>query len=149
MISTQLSHGLAAVVLAAAVGIASQAAAADPPNLVGTWKPVGDDYASVRHGGAGEHSPAHEVPTFGGPGPFSLVIEAQEGRAFHGHAVSPKGVKETIVGVIRHNGQHVVIAVADGEAHGEFVGDQLEVCFIDHDPDRSVVSCRLLAKQGP
>jgi hypothetical protein len=148
MISTHLSHGLGTIVLATALSIASQAIAADPPNLVGTWKPVGEGHASVRHGAAGETSPAHQVPTFTGPTPWSLVIEAQNGRAFHGHALPPRGEKETFVGVIRHNGQRLVIAIDDGEAQGEFVGDQLELCFTDHDPKRSVVNCMLLAKQG-
>ena len=148
MKSTCASRGLACAVLAVMLGIASTAAAADIPNIVGTWKPVGEEHASVRHGAAGETSPAHEVPTFGGQTPWSLVIEAQEGRAFHGHALPPEGEKETLVGVIHHDGEHLVIANDDGVAHGEFVGDQLELCWIDHDPDRSVVSCTLLAKQG-
>jgi hypothetical protein len=51
----KLVSGLTA--LGAGLFAASVAMAADPPDLVGTWKATGEAYASVRLGDANEHHP--------------------------------------------------------------------------------------------
>ena len=139
--------GVLAVVLAAAPGVLAPAHAADSPKLVGTWKPAGDDQASVRFGTANEHYPKQENAAFGNPAHrWTVVVDTQEGRAFHGHSLSPQGSKVPMVGVVRHDGRHLVIATATGEVQGEFVGDKLELCWVDHLPGRASVSCELYAK---
>lgn len=138
-----------AAVVAAALGVASPAGAADVPSLVGTWTPIGEDHAVARHGAASDHRPPVETPALGGTANlWTYVIEAQEGRAFHGYVLSPKGVKDTIVGVVPRNGQDVLMSHRDGEVQGEFIGDQMELCWIDRVPERATAACSLVAKQG-
>ena len=139
--------GALAVVLAAAPSALAPARAADIPNLVGTWKPAGDDHAGVRLGTATEHSPRQETPTFDNPGHrWTLVIEEQKGRAFHSDGMSPQGSKQSLVGVVCRDGRRLVIATELGEAQGELVDDKLELCYVDHVPGRAAASCELYAK---
>jgi hypothetical protein len=121
---------------------------ADVPDLVGTWKLVGEKHAAVRHGAASEYVPAYPTPSYGTPGGmWTVVVERQEGRAFHGHVVSPNGRKEPLVGVLTHNSQRLVMSVMDGGMFGEVVGNQIEFCFQDRRPDRAAVACFMGSKE--
>jgi len=137
--------GMAAIV---ALG-AAPAVAADVPNLVGTWKAVDGEGVVVRYGAASEHNPEEKAPTIvSSTGQsWTIVVETQEGRAFHGHAVSPNGKKDIFVGVIHRDGEHLVLSGTDGEMEGEFDDGKLDLCWTDDLPGRAVVACWLLAKQ--
>lgn len=147
MHSTRVARAAAAAVIVAA--FAMPATAADVPNLVGTWKAVDGEGVVVRYGAATEHNEETKAPTIVSPSgqSWTIVIEKQEGRAFHGHALSPKGKKETFVGVVHRDGEHVVIAGDDGELAGEIDDGKLDLCWTDDVPGRAVVACWLLAKE--
>jgi hypothetical protein len=126
---------------------ASAAFAADPPDLVGTWKAT-EDYASIRLGVANDHHPQYATPSIAKPGEaWSIVIEGQEGRAFHGLAKSPKGGEEPIVGVVSYDAEHILISGAEAGLFGEIIGDKIEFCYQDHEDDRASVACYLAAKE--
>jgi hypothetical protein len=148
MKSNNVTCGLAA---AAVIGVlaGAPAAAADIPNLVGTWKAVDGESVVVRFGAASEHTPEASTPTIVAPGgqAWTMVVEKQDGRAFHGHAMSPKGEKETFVGVVHRDGEHLVIAGDDGELEGEYDDGKLDLCWTDDRPGRAVVACSLFAKE--
>lgn len=144
------SNMVRAVAVAATLALgAAPAVAADVPNLVGTWKSVDAESVVVRFGVATEHNPEAATPTIVAPAGqgWTLVIEKQEGRAFHGYGQSPGGKKDTFVGVVHRDGDHVVIAASDGELTGEIDDGKLDVCWTDDRPGRAVVACWLLAKE--
>jgi hypothetical protein len=140
-------RGLAVSVVV--LGSTTPSIPADAPNLVGTWKAVADTFAGVRLGPGTEHHQEHKTPTLATPAAaWTIVIEAQEGRTFHGYAMSPQGRKEPLVGVIRQNGRSVLMSQMKGSVQGEFIGNQLELCWTDHLPEVAHIACMLLAKQG-
>ncbi|MBZ8133891.1 hypothetical protein CLD20_11485 [Afifella sp. IM 167] len=134
--------------LGAGLFAASVAMAADPPDLVGTWKATGEATASVHLGAANEHHDAYDEPSFGSAEyAWTMVINEQKGRAFHGVAQSPKGAEEEIVGVVSFDGESLLISGDNAGLFGEVVGDKIEFCFQDHASDRAAVACYLTAKQ--
>jgi hypothetical protein len=134
--------------LGAGLLAASLAMAADPPDLVGTWKATGESYASVRLGDDNDHHPEYAAPSYGAPGEaWSVVIKEQKGRAFSGSALSPKGGEERIVGVVSFDAEHLIIAGDEAGMFGEIIGDKIEFCFQDHEDDRAGVACYIAAKQ--
>jgi hypothetical protein len=138
---------LSAGVTVAALGSAA-AFAAESPNLVGTWKSTGEAHAAVRLGPANDHHPQYDKASIGQPGDaWTLVIESQEGRAFHGHAKSPKGKDEPIVGVVSFDAEHFLAAGGEAGLFGEFLGDKIEICYQDHEAERASVACFIAAKQ--
>jgi hypothetical protein len=142
----RITSGLAAF----GVGLiaASVAMAADPPDLVGTWKATGEAHASVRLGDGNEHHPEYDDPSFGAPEhAWAIVINEQKGRAFHGVAQSPKGIEEEIVGVVSFDAEHLLIAGDEAGLFGEVLGDKIEFCYQDHEDDRAGVACFIAAKQ--
>ncbi len=142
----RIISGLAA--LGAGLFAASVAMAADPPDLVGTWKATGEAHASVRLGDGNEHHPEYEDPSFGAPEhAWAIVIKEQKGRAFHGVAQSPKGLEEEIVGVVSFDAEHLIMAGDEAGLFGEILGDKIEFCFQDHEDDRAGVACFIAAKQ--
>ncbi len=147
MTSTRFATRLALAATAAAFSC-GLALAADVPNIVGTWKATGEDYASVRLGAADDHNPQYATPTMGQPGDaWTIVIDTQQGRAFSGVAKPPKGDDEPIVGVISADGEHMLIAGNEAGMFGEFLGDKVEFCYQDQEPDRASVACFTAAKQ--
>ena len=142
----RIISGLAA--LGAGLFAASVAMAADPPDLVGTWKATGEAHASVRLGDGNEHHPEYDDPSFGSPEhAWAIVIKEQKGRAFHGVAQSPKGLEEEIVGVVSFDAEHLLISGDEAGLFGEILGDKIEFCFQDHEDDRAGVACFIAAKQ--
>jgi hypothetical protein len=138
-----LAAGLTAAVLAIPM-----ASAAELPDLVGTWKLTGEMQASVHLGEGNAHHPEYESPNFKAPeDAWNVVIDEQTGRAFHGHAVSPDGKEEPIVGVVTHNSEQLLISGMQAGLYGEIVGDEIEFCFMDHAPDRAGVACWMSAKE--
>ena len=142
----KLISGLTA--LGAGLLAASVAMAADPPDLVGTWKATGEAHASVRLGDDNDHTPEFTSPSFGTPqDAWTIVIAEQQGRGFHGVAKSPKGGEEQIVGVVSFDGEHLIMAGDEAGLFGEVLGDKIEFCYQDHEDDRAAVACFLAAKQ--
>ncbi|HET7714529.1 MAG TPA: hypothetical protein VFK86_02775 [Bauldia sp.] len=129
--------------------IAAQAAfAADPIDLVGTWKATGEAHASIRLGDDNAHHPEYDTPSVGAPADaWTIVIKEQQGRAFHGVAQSPKGGEEEIVGVLSFDGEHMLIAGDEAGLFGEVLGDKIEFCYQDHEEGRASVACFIAAKQ--
>ena len=54
---------------------------------------------------------------------------------FSGSSKGPKGTPGTLVGVFRMDGQRFVLATDTGDATGEVMGDQLEICWTDNIPN--------------
>jgi hypothetical protein len=134
--------------LGAVLFVTSTAFAADPPDLVGTWKATGEAHASVRLGDGNEHHPEYDDPSFGTPEhAWTIVINEQKGRGFHGVAKSPKGGEEEIVGVVSFDAEHLIIAGDEAGLFGEVLGDKIEFCYQDHEDDRAAVACFIAAKQ--
>lgn len=130
------------------LSIAAPASAADTPNLVGTWKVAGE--MPMAHWGAGnEHgldavaTPTAKMTT----SDWTLVIDAQNGRAFYGHAVSPKGGKEMQAGVIRRDNKSVLIAGDTATLEGEVDGNEMELCYSDNVTGKAQVFCVVMVKQ--
>ena len=134
--------------LGAGMLVSGAALAADPPDLVGTWKAVPGTYASVRLGDDNDYHPQYKTPSFGAPEEaWSLVIETQNGRAFVGRAESPKGKGEPVVGVVSFDGTRLIMAADEAGLFGTIDGNQIEICYQDQEDDRSGVSCYVAQKQ--
>jgi hypothetical protein len=124
------------------------ALAADPPDLVGTWKSVPGTFASVRYGDGNPHHPDYDKPSYGAEGEvWSIVVEEQQGRAFAGKAMSPKGGAEQIVGVVSFDGQRLTIAASEGGLLGTISGNQIEFCYQDQEDGRAGVACYVAEKE--
>lgn len=134
--------GAAAVAL-----LATAVSAAEPMNLVGTWKSTGD-HAAVIYGDDNDHTPEATTPMFREPSnAWTIVIKEQKGRAFHGVSVSPRGDEETIVGVINSKGDRMLMAGDEAGLTGEILGETIEFCYQDHEDDRAAVACFVAAKE--
>jgi hypothetical protein len=132
----------------AGILVSGVALAADPPDLVGTWKAVPGTYASVRLGDNNDYHPEYKTPNFGVPDEaWSLIIESQNGRAFVGRAESPAGKGEPVVGVVSFDGTRLIMAAEEAGLFGTVDGNQIEICFQDQEDDRSGVSCYVAQKQ--
>ena len=139
------ASAMTTAILAIAAG---PAFAADPPDLVGTWKATGEAHAAVRVGDRTEHQPKYASPTFLTPdNVWTIEIKEQNGRGFHGVARSPRGSEEQIVGVVSYDAEHLIIAGEEAGLFGEVLGDKIEFCYQDHDDDLAAVACFLAAKQ--
>jgi len=127
--------------------ISSTAFAADPANIAGTWVPV--SFASAHDGTAGVFDDAAKPSFVKDPAlAFTLTVDAQDGPAFSGTwKGGPKGTTRTVVGVFRMDGQRFVIATDTGDATGEVMGDQLEICWTDNIPNLIAAACTVYKRQ--
>jgi hypothetical protein len=127
---------------------AAPASAADTPDLVGTWKTSGE-MPRAHWGSGNEHGlDAAATPTAKMvASDWSFVIEAQDGRAFYGHATSPKGTKETLVGVIRRDNKTLVLSGDNAGLEGLVEGNEMELCFADHASGKAHAFCTVMVKQ--
>ena len=130
--------------------IIGSAAAADVPDLVGAWKATENSFVAVRFGAENDHHPQFPDPVFASPEHvWSIVIDEQRGRAFHGKSVSPEGREEPLVGVVTSDGQRLIMAAEEAGLFGQVIDDKIEFCFQDHDPDRAGVACYIAVKVQP
>ena len=134
------------VLAAVLVGLSATAFAADAPKVIGTWVPV--SFASAHDGTGGVFDDAAKPSFVNDPGAgWTLTIDAQDGPAFSGTDKGPKGNSGTFVGVFRMDGQRFVMATETGDATGEVMGDQLEVCWADNIPNLIGVGCTVYKRQ--
>jgi hypothetical protein len=127
--------------------LVGSAANADVPDLVGTWRATEGSFAAVRVGAENDHHPKYPDPIFASPEHvWSIVIDEQRNRAFHGKSVSPEGREEPLVGVVTADGTHLIIAAEEAGLFGQVIDDKIEFCFQDHDSDRAGVACYIAEK---
>lgn len=128
--------------LASAALLASAAAAAaDAPNLIGTWKPV--ELASARYGTFNpQHAMESDLVLSNDPrGGVTFVIDKQDGAAFSGRTEGPGGRPGTLVGAIRRDGKNFAVSTDFGAGTGIIDGNELEFCWFDTNPYFAAVSC--------
>lgn len=136
----------AAAIMAGLFAVPS-ARAEGVPDLKGTWTLDGSSFAAARVGSENKYFGDLPKPAFGKPDQaFTFVIDEQDGRAFHGHAVGPNGKKEIVVGVIRFDDASLLMSGDSGIVDGRIVGDKVELCWIDALDKWNAVSCGLYGK---
>lgn len=134
--------GAGAVFAAAMTIMAGGAGAADEPNLVGTWKIVDgpDGYVGVIH--PNPKDPNAKPAFLKADAFYEVIIEAQQGRAFHGKAIPPsKTPVIPLVGAIRLDRQTVVISTLNGAYIGDIRGNMLDLCWFDTVSEIVQVAC--------
>ncbi|NBC97368.1 MAG: hypothetical protein GVY27_13570 [Deinococcus-Thermus bacterium] len=136
-----------AAVGALAAGPAAVTPALADGHLVGDW--VGDpDY---EHRGARVGSDHEDAPADSWAGNSDLVwtltIEEQEGSAFHATWCSDAGICEDAVGVLRADGETVLLADEDGLFMGTLTGeDTMELCYLEGGADSRIADCHMLGR---
>lgn len=133
--------------LVAMVSMTSMAWAADEPNLVGKWKIVDgpDSYAGVIIKNPSD--PNSKPVILKSEAFYEVIIDGQEGRAFHGRAIPPsKTPVIPLVGVIRLNRQEVVMSTHYGAYVGDIRGNVLDLCWFDTVAEVIQVACTVYEK---
>jgi hypothetical protein len=125
--------------------LAVPAFAADMPDLVGTWTP--QESASARVGVSAEFDAPIETPALNAPdSAWTIRIDAQDGRAFHGESTGPNGRTQAFVGVFAPDGTSFHAATKNGTAEGTMTDAGFELCWTDTLPDMVAVDCSAYAK---
>jgi hypothetical protein len=130
---------------AALAALASAPAAAQNavPDLVGTW--TGTSESIVLPGGNTHHPGKAKGPRMSNV-PFTMVIEKQDGRRFHGTFSSAKH-KETVIAVIGRNGT-IYMVDDDGYSFATLLApNRMELCYMKQSPGGRVASCTEMTKQ--
>lgn len=129
-----------ALILAAALMLAAPlSAAAQPPDLLGTWKGTAQ---GVRIG------PSHYRPAQGAGANFSdnaieftYVIKEQHGNRFAGESSSAKG-KQTFVGAVQQDNRGGIILDNDGQYIFTLIDlGTIDMCCSRQYPDNKLVAC--------
>lgn len=131
--------------LVAGLLFASGCALADG-NLVGKWVEV-DGARQGAKAGITPHG-SHEGDRYAADADltFTLNIEKQEGRSFHAQWCTQHKCEDA-VGVIRRDGQNLLMADEDGTYTGTLMGDTLELCYTQASATFRVAGCRDMIKQ--
>lgn len=112
--------------------------------LAGTWT------TSEMHGaraGAPDHHPEggdafhHEAGLT-----FRLTVEELQSNGFHGQWCSEVRC-EDLVGVVRADGETVLMADEDGTFTGTLRDGQFELCYVEADAEDRVAFCSMMTKQ--
>ena len=113
------------------------------PDLRGTWKGQSE---SVILGGNPHHPEIQsKEPRFTSVA-FTLTIDKQEGRRFHGTFASARS-SETVVAVISRTGA-IYMADDDGSAFGAVLApDRIELCYLHRSANSRIASCTEFLKQ--
>lgn len=133
------------IAVAALMTAATASFAAEAPNMVGTWKPA-VDHASARVGTSPGYVEPQDKPKLNTPEAWTLKIEAQDGRAFHGQAIGTNGKAQSLVGVFLSDGKRFHVSTETGAAVGEMTGDSFEYCWTDALPTVVAVYCGVYSK---
>ncbi len=105
---------------------ASQAYAADYPNIVGTWERVSGMRAVT---GTSQNKQTPVLTTAGESGLKMIKVSSQNSGVFEGEAKLVDGENHLIAGAFRKDGKRYVISSDIGTLSGEILGDEMEVCF--------------------
>lgn len=133
------------MILAGAMILTSGAALA--VDLTGTW--TGSDPAGrgasagpsdheLRSGDAFLNAETDEV--------WTLTIEGMEGSGFHAEWCSATTCEDA-VGVVRADGESVLMADEDGVFIGTVQGDQMELCYLEPGETFRIADCHMMEKQ--
>jgi len=111
------------------------------PDITGIWKGVSDSVAMGKLG----HTDATDAPKFLHV-EWTLTIDKQEGRAFHGTKTSARA-KETVVGVV--DGAKLYMADDDGVYVGKLTSkNRLILQYLEAGKDSKVASITSYAREG-
>jgi hypothetical protein len=121
-------------------------APAQPPNMLGVWKPTGVT-AAVRLGASVAGWPQTDKPTFNlKPRPY-VVVDVQNGREIAGYEIFADGKREPFVGVFTLAGK-LLVNTLRGMASVDLYGNQIEWCWQDTLSNVAIVSCDVMRKQS-
>lgn len=110
-------------------GSAGSAQAADAPSLLGTWSGTGP---SVSAGEGWETGRS-----------FTMTVTEQRGPVFKARSEWPGG-QEEMLGVIRADGQTILLTNSDGLSLATLLGpDQMEGCYVEGGDD-AMATCMIL-----
>lgn len=121
------------------VSMSLPATAQQPPNLVGTWKGMGNvahigptPYRAAK--GSGANLPANDIE-------FTYVITNQQGNRFAGESSAGK-FKETIIGAVQPDNRGGIMLDDDGQYFFTLVDpNTMDVCYNHHYPTSKAVGC--------
>jgi hypothetical protein len=123
---------------------AATTAAAEVPDLRGTWK--GESETIILGGGNPHHAgPAPAAPRLNSVA-FTLTIDRQDGRRFSGTFASARG-SEAVIAIISRSG---TIYMVDDDGYNMatlLAPNRLELCYLMQSPATRIASCTELTKQ--
>ncbi len=125
----------------------STAFAADMPNMVGTWKPVGGNQATALFLPSHDLKAKFQKPIVSSKElGWTFRIDSQDGPVFAGVALGPEGREKPIAGAFRPDGKHFVYATDNGSGDGEITGDTFNVCWTVSSEGFVAASCASYGK---
>ena len=114
------------------------------PDLRGTWK--GESETIILGSGNSHHDASSPAKPRLNSVAFTMTIDKQDGRRFSGTFSSARHSK-TLIGVITHAGNMLVVD-ADGYTFGTLLGpDRLEFCYLQIATFGRVASCTEMTRQ--
>ena len=134
-----------AVAGAALVTLSVSVAAADAPNLVGSWTRTAHSSAQV---GQSAGYPASSKPslTNSPDQDWKMTIDAQDGNSFAGTLTGPKGKPQTVVGAFRQDGKRFVFSTDSDSGWGEASSDEVEYCWTASSPSFIGAGCSIFKR---
>jgi len=127
-------------VLAAAPALAESGI----PDFRGVWK--GESESIVLGAGNPHHLATQAKEPEMRSVPFTLTVEKQEGRRFHGTFSSPRS-SEKVIAVFSRSGA-ILMADDEGYTHGTMLApDRMELCYLHVSSAARIASCTELTKQ--
>jgi len=114
-------------------------------HLVGTWTTAESDNRGARVGsehGLGEG----DALMAGSDEVWTFTVEEMQGNGFHAEWCS-ENVCEDAVGVIRADGESILVADEDGIFIGTLGEDMLELCYLEPGADVRIADCHTLSKE--
>jgi hypothetical protein len=131
--------------LAGAVILAAGSAAASE-HLVGTWTTATSDSRGARAGESGHDLGTGDTFLGGSEEVWTFTVDSMEGSGFHAEWCS-ENVCEDAVGVIRADGESILVADEDGIFIGTLGEDTLELCYLEPGAEFRVADCHTLSKE--
>jgi hypothetical protein len=133
-----MRHWQHAVILAGALLLAAPAAA-QPPDLIGTWKGTG---FAVRLGPSHYRTTKDVEAAFPDKAvEFTYVIKEQHGHRFAGEMTSERG-KRTFIGAMQQDNRGGIILDNDGQYIFTLIDpNTIDMCYSCQYPDNKRVAC--------
>jgi hypothetical protein len=113
-------------------------------HLVGTWSTSDSEGRGARMG-ASDHGLEGNFMQGLDEG-WSLTITDQQGSGVHAEWCSPNTCEQA-VGVIRADGETLLMVDEDGTFMGTVMGDEMELCYLEPGSEFMVADCHMLARQ--